>query len=869
MIRNKFLYEEEIQENILNLLIRGETILLGIKLISLMKTNLIDLKFCTKVLKNFKIVFLNYKESTCLLNCYNPIFAISLTAEILDKFRTQFHVLEISCVNLKNNILEFGNLIIDKMLDEDIYLKLMNEEDFEKRTTIDLICINRQTQLLKDEKSENIFETLNYGPEGRENLVGIDSLSILHHLGILIFILAWDSIIVEGQKRLLTSIFINFNLTNEYKFIFQHKYRRYASSFYFWYELIMTFLCLILFQHINIHFFFMNFKIDNVPFSIGFVHFTLFMNITIMLGGLFKLIYNSVSKFQIEWDLWKFFDFILAILNIMDVSFILSTRGVINDLDRNYINFLKYFISLVLILNWMRLALFFLCFKISACLIQTLVFMIYETIYFLVIFICYLLIVATIFFLVFQKVQSFDLKDIYSSLFWLYDATVGTFYHPDNLGDYDLVHRFLLAVHVLASNILLLNYLVAILSTVYNLLNKEEDIRLFACRSYIHYYSKRLSNAMIDKKYGDFILIMPPFNILLFLTTLFLPWPNLFDSVINGARLIYFTIVSFIASVILGCYLILISPVVYIKVFFLYYFTNNPLYIKVIYSSLWALFGYIRIIYEIINDLKNFVFGLTINYSLDKNVEESEIGERQLIYKEIFNEMRNVIKDLNEILETKLGLTNRILITTRGLIELITKLDVENRIENKILIKNQHHGTLKKKNIYSIELLKMFLEKYLKCKILKLHHYNNERNIIIDLKIKPRRNLVDRKNKIAPFINSFIKCFVMNEFFGTVVDIKSINAILNKNLKISSIEKIFMINYGVIIDARKEQRNKDNYGICEHFDNVNHSRYSKMKNKIEYLNKMAHKIVELTSEKTKENSNNIETVSSTSSDDNY
>ena len=139
----------------MNLLIRGETILLGIKLISLMKTNLIDLKFCTKVLKNFKIVFLNYKESTCLLNCYNPIFAISLTAEILDKFRTQFHVLEISCVNLKNNILEFGNLIIDKMLDEDIYMKLMNEEDFEKRTTIDLICINRQTQLLKDEKSEN------------------------------------------------------------------------------------------------------------------------------------------------------------------------------------------------------------------------------------------------------------------------------------------------------------------------------------------------------------------------------------------------------------------------------------------------------------------------------------------------------------------------------------------------------------------------------------------------------------------------------------------------------------------------------------------------------------------------------------------
>ena len=161
----------------------------------------------------------------------------------------------------------------------------------------------------------------------------------------------------------------------------------------------------------------------------------------------------------------------------------------------------------------------------------------------------------------------------------------------------------------------------------------------------------------------------------------------------------------------------------------------------------------------------------------------------------------------------------------------------------------------------------MIVEKNLKYKTFKLHHYNFEKNIYIDLKIKESGSIIERKNKIAPYTDLLINCFVLNEFFGTTIDINSINATISKNLKISSIEKILMINYNVIKDAIKEMRNKDNYGICEYFDNVNHSRYSKLKNKIDYLNKMAEKIDELAKDQDIEKEKHEEISFSSESDD--
>jgi hypothetical protein len=627
----------------------------------------------------------------------------------------------------------------------------------------------------------------------------------------------------------------------------QHKYRREASSFYFWMEFILTLLISLLYQSINISFVRDNFS---YTFSLGWIYFALYLSGTIILGGIFRLIYNSLSKFQIEWDLWTTFDFFVAILNVIDVYIILATVSPaligysdknLGDLISSYSRSLKYLISMILILNWIRSVLFFLCFRMSATLIVTLVYMIYETFYFLIIFLCYLLIMTTVFYMIFGGVNYNDLKNIGLALNWIYDATMGSISHPSDLGIYDLVHRFFLALHVLASNLILLNYLVAILSTVYNLLNQEENKRLFACRSFIYYYSKRLSNAMIDMKYGDYILIMPPFNPLLLFSLVFVFKDNAHVWIMNKIRFIYFLIVSLISAFFLMIYYILISPVMYVKLLFNSLLTNNSAFNKIIVIVIWFFLGPLIMIVLIIIDLKNYAKVLANNYSFDDKKVDQKENENKFIHQEVFNEMKILINSLIEVVEQKFDINNRCLITKRALNEIINKMEIERKIDTKVIQKGLHHENLTKKNFDYNSRLNSVIQKNIKLKELKLHHFNNEKNILIDLKNKSI-TMPERKSKVGVVLDIFVNCFVFDEFFGTVLDIKLMNAIIGKNFKQSNIEKIFMINYTIINQARKEIRNKDNYGISEYFDNVNHSRYTKLKKKVDYLTKMVEKI---------------------------
>jgi hypothetical protein len=74
------------------------------------------------------------------------------------------------------------------MEDEEYYTTLMNQKDFYERTSIDIICENKFTKMIKDEKSGLKFSNLWEGPETLDFDKGIDSVSIIHHLRKLILI---------------------------------------------------------------------------------------------------------------------------------------------------------------------------------------------------------------------------------------------------------------------------------------------------------------------------------------------------------------------------------------------------------------------------------------------------------------------------------------------------------------------------------------------------------------------------------------------------------------------------------------------------------------------------------------------------------
>ena len=68
---------------------KGDSIVFALNIISILKLSKLNLEFCIELVGNLKDVFLGFKENKEILKCHNPIFAICLSAEILDKISSR------------------------------------------------------------------------------------------------------------------------------------------------------------------------------------------------------------------------------------------------------------------------------------------------------------------------------------------------------------------------------------------------------------------------------------------------------------------------------------------------------------------------------------------------------------------------------------------------------------------------------------------------------------------------------------------------------------------------------------------------------------------------------------------------------------
>jgi hypothetical protein len=69
-----------------------------------------------------------------------------------------------------------------KIDDEFYYQKVMSETDFMGRNSVDIICQHRYTKLLRDEKSELLFQSLWDGPEGSDQVESFSVVSMVHNV---------------------------------------------------------------------------------------------------------------------------------------------------------------------------------------------------------------------------------------------------------------------------------------------------------------------------------------------------------------------------------------------------------------------------------------------------------------------------------------------------------------------------------------------------------------------------------------------------------------------------------------------------------------------------------------------------------------
>ena len=90
--------------------------------------------------------------------------------------------MSIKCDKLKEELFIYGDIIMGKIEDESFYKKVMTEVNFLGKNSVDIICEHRYTKLLRDEKSELLFQSLWDGPEGSEHVESFSVVSMVHNI---------------------------------------------------------------------------------------------------------------------------------------------------------------------------------------------------------------------------------------------------------------------------------------------------------------------------------------------------------------------------------------------------------------------------------------------------------------------------------------------------------------------------------------------------------------------------------------------------------------------------------------------------------------------------------------------------------------
>lgn len=222
------------------------------------------------------------------------------------------------------------------------------------------------------------------------------------------------------------------------------------------------------------------------------------------------------------------------------------------------------YIVAVLVISWLRYFSYFLLIKPVSKLLMTLIKMMNDTVSFMFVMVCYLLLAATIFSTLFQAQDEEKYGSLQISMRTMFDYALGE-YDQVKLEHNNDSHSSLMMIHIVISNIFLLNFLIAILSTVYVSMISIGD---FKFKVNIYAYIEKYNQAKMSKeRYDQFVIHPAPFNLLTFFI---LPFSITKKSKAAGEKFlkIMFWAENITMSIFFGLYLTLLAPLIFFKVLY-------------------------------------------------------------------------------------------------------------------------------------------------------------------------------------------------------------------------------------------------------------------------------------------------------------
>ena len=199
---------------------------------------------------------------------------------------------------------------------------------------------------------------------------------------------------------------------------------------------------------------------------------TLF-SVALLIHAASKIIFNAIAKQKLPLDKWTLLDASSAIFNLVAFNVVgnVTPDQILTTTDKQR---LDYYVITIVLLSWFRFFAYFLIIKNISKLLMTLWRMIKETMSFMFIVCCYLMIMSSVFTTLLQEVAPDLFGNIQLATRTLFDAMLGN-YSQYEFNRKNWLYIYLMMGHLILSNIFLLNYLIAILSTVYELMMETGD----------------------------------------------------------------------------------------------------------------------------------------------------------------------------------------------------------------------------------------------------------------------------------------------------------------------------------------------------------------------------------------------------------
>lgn len=212
--------------------------------------------------------------------------------------------------------------------------------------------------------------------------------------------------------------------------------------------------------------------------------------------------------------------------------------------------------------------------------------------------------------------------------------------------EYGISYSIFTVVHVFIINIFLLNYLVAILSMVYNEMHERGE---FSFKSNKYMFIEKYKIAMEDKTgYAQLVIYPPPLNFFsLFIMPFTLSKGNMLRMSSGYQKFIYW-VENFFFSIAFLFYEFLFLPFIYLKVFYNVIKLSSWDNLMVVFF-IWLIAGPFFLLFNIVVDFYNF---MKILCDMDEDEEMVKEREREDFKQDkivIYNEMIDVMKGIRHI----------------------------------------------------------------------------------------------------------------------------------------------------------------------------------------------------------------------------